>query len=70
MKNNSKLSSHLQYLTDNRLSPVTLKICSKICFSSIYKPLEIILRLCVETGAFPSEWKKDIVPIRKNAGKY
>ena len=25
--------------------------------SSLYKPLEIIFKQCIETGAFPSEWK-------------
>ena len=42
----------------------------KICGSSIYKPLEMILKQCIETGAFPSEWKKgNIVPIRKNGDR-
>ena len=37
----------------------------KICGSSIYKPLEIIFKQCIET-VFPSEWKKaNIVPIHK-----
>ena len=27
----------------------------KICGSSIYKPLEIIFKQCIETGFFPSE---------------
>ena len=30
----------------------------KICGPSIYKPLEIIFNQCLETGVFPSEWKK------------
>ena len=30
----------------------------KICGSSIYKPLEMIFKQCIETGVFPSEWKK------------
>ena len=38
----------------------------KICGSSIYKPLEMIFNECIETGFFPSEWKKaNIVPIQK-----
>ena len=30
----------------------------KICGSSIYKPVEMIVKQCIETGFFPSEWKK------------
>ena len=42
----------------------------KICGSSIYKPLELILKQCIETGVFPSEWKKDnIVRIHKKGDK-
>ena len=38
----------------------------KVCGSSIYKPLEIILNQCLETGFFPSKWKQgNIVPIHK-----
>ena len=39
----------------------------KIYGSSICKPLEMILKQCAETGAFPSQWKRgNIVPIYKN----
>ena len=39
----------------------------KIYGSSIYKPLEKIFKQCIETGVFPSEWKKgNIAPIHKN----
>ena len=42
----------------------------KVCGPSIYKPLEINFNQCLETGVFPSEWKKDnIVPIHKKEGK-
>ena len=42
----------------------------KICGSSIYKPLEVIFKQCIETGFFPSEWKKaNIVPIHKKGDK-
>ena len=38
----------------------------KICGSAIYKPLAIIFKQCVDTGIFPSEWKRgNIVPIHK-----
>ena len=36
----------------DNISMRMLKICS-----SIYKPLEIILKHWIETGVFPSEWK-------------
>ena len=33
-----------------------ISICMlKICGSSIYKPLEMIIKLCIKTGIFPSE---------------
>ena len=42
----------------------------KICVSSIYKPLEMIFKQCIETGVFPSEWKKgNVVPIHKKGDK-
>ena len=42
----------------------------KVCVPSIYKPLEINFNQCLETGVFPSEWKKDnIVPIHKKEDK-
>ena len=42
----------------------------KICGSSIYKPLEMIFKQCIETDVFPSEWKKaNCVPIRKTGDK-
>ena len=42
----------------------------KICGSSIYKPLEMIFKQCIETGFFPAEWKKaNIVPIHKKGDK-
>ena len=42
----------------------------KICGSSMYKPLEMIFKQCIETGFFPSEWKKaNMVPIHKKGDK-
>ena len=42
----------------------------KICGSSIYKLLEMILKQCIENGFFPSEWKKaNIAPIHKKGDK-
>ena len=38
----------------------------KICDASIYKPLELIFRSCLENGKFPTEWKKaNVVPAHK-----
>ena len=38
----------------------------KICGSSIYKPLEMIFKQCIETGVFLSEWKKgNLAPIHQ-----
>ena len=94
ISNSSTLPSHIQYLTDNRLSCVSFshdKIAKviqnldpnkahghdntsirmlKVCGPSIYKPVEIIFNQCLETGVFPSEWKKgNIVPIHKKGDK-
>ena len=42
----------------------------KICGSAMYQPLAIIFKQCVDTGIFPSEWKKgNIVPIHKKGDK-
>ena len=42
----------------------------KVCGPWIYKPLEIIFNQCLETGVFPSEWKKgNIAPIHKKEDK-
>ena len=42
----------------------------KVRGPSIYKPLEIIFNQCLETGVFPSEWRKgNIVPIHKKGNK-
>ena len=42
----------------------------KICGNSIYKPLQLIFRSCIEHGKFPSEWKKaNVVPIHKEGNK-
>ena len=38
----------------------------KICVDSICKPLKLIFQYCLESGKFPSEWKKEnVVPIHK-----
>ena len=42
-----------------------------MCGSSIYKPLEIIFKQCIDTGVFPFEWEKgNIVPIHEKGDKY
>ena len=43
----------------------------KVCGPSIYKPLEIIFNQCIETGVFPSDWKKsNIVSIHEKGDKW
>ena len=38
----------------------------KLCGDSIWKPLEIIFKNCLQEGIFPNEWKKaNVVPIHK-----
>ena len=94
LTSSSKLSSHIQYLTDNRLSCVnfshdkTAKVIQnlnpnkahghdnisirmlKVRGPSVYKRVEIIFNPCLETGVFPSEWKKgNLVPIHKQEDK-
>ena len=48
-----------------------INICKlKICGNSIYKPLQLIFRSCIENGKFPSEWKKaNVVPVQKKGNK-
>ena len=42
----------------------------KICGNSIYKPLQLIFRSCIENGKFPSEWKKaNVVSVHKKDNK-
>ena len=42
----------------------------KICGDSIYKPLQLIFRSCIENGKFPPDWKKaNVVPVHKKGNK-
>ena len=41
----------------------------KLCGESIYKPLNLILKSCLETGHFPSDWKNVNVPVFKKSDK-
>ena len=42
----------------------------KICDSSIVRTLSIIFKNCLQTGAFPNNWKKsNVVPIHKKGDK-
>ena len=92
ISSSSKLLSHIQYLTNNRLSCVSFfhdknaKVIQnldpnkahghdnisirilKVWGSSIFKPLEIIFHQCLETGVFPSEWKKRNIVSTHNEG--
>ena len=40
----------------------------KTCGNSIYKPLQLIFRSCIENGKFPFEWK-NVVPVHKKGNK-
>ena len=48
-----------------------LSICIlKICDDSLCGPLEFIFHSCIETGKFPSEWKKaNVCPVHKKSDK-
>ena len=92
--NDSKLPSHLNCKTENRLLTVNLSIDDiakilqnldpnkghghdkisirmlQLCGNSICKPLELIFKQSMESGSFPSEWKKEnIVLILKEDDK-
>ena len=42
----------------------------KICDDSLCGPLEFIFHSCIETGKFPSEWKKaNVCPVHKKSDK-
>ena len=42
----------------------------KLCGEAICRPLNIIFKTCLNTGKFPSEWKKgNVVPIHKKDGR-
>ena len=41
----------------------------KVCGSAIYKLLAIILKQCIDTSIFLSEWKKSSLPIHKKGDK-
>ena len=42
----------------------------KICDDSIFKPLELIFKSCLENGRFPIKWKKaNVVPVHKRNNK-
>ena len=67
-----KIAKVIQNLDPNKAhGHVNISITMvKICGPSIYRPLEIIFNQCLETGVFPSEWKKgNIVPIHKKGDK-
>ena len=60
-----KLYSNKAYGHDN----ISIRML-KICGSSIFKPVAMIFKQCIETGVVPSEWKKaNIIPIHKKGTK-
>ena len=39
---------------------------TKICGKSIFKPLQLIVSQCIDTGSFSLKWKKaNVVPVHK-----
>ena len=48
-----------------------ISICMlQLCSNSICKPLELVFKQAMESGSFPSEWKKgNVVPIHKKDDK-
>ena len=48
-----------------------ISICMlQLCSNSICKPLELVFKQAMESGSFPSEWKKGtVVPIHKKDDK-
>ena len=65
------IAKMIQKFDPNKAHGHNISTCMlKICGSSIYKPIELIIKQFNETGVFPSEWKKDnIVFIHKKGGK-
>ena len=65
------IAKMIQKFDPNKAHGHNISTCMlKICGSSIYKPIELIIKQFIETGVFPSEWKKDnIVFIHKKGGK-
>ena len=42
----------------------------KLCSDSVLPPLELIFKSCLESGTFPSEWKKaNVVLVHKKGDK-
>ena len=40
----------------------------KICDSAIVEPLSLIFEKCLETGVYPTSWKRaNIIPVHKNS---
>ena len=61
----SKLDSNKAHGND----VISIRIL-KLCDKSICKPLNIIFKFCLKQGIFPTEWKKENVPIHKKNDKY
>ena len=69
---NDKIAKVIQNLDPNKAHDhdnIGMRML-KVRGPSIYKPLEIIFNQCLETGVFPSEWKKgSVVSIHKKGDK-
>ena len=62
MKNYDPNKSHGHHMLSIRML--------KLCGESIYKPLNLIFKSCLETDQFSSDWKKaNVVPVFKKDEK-
>ena len=64
-----KIIRSLNYDKAHGCNDISIRLL-KICDSSIVKPLSIIFKSCLQTGAFPNNWKKsNVVPVHKKRDK-
>ena len=43
---------------------------TKICDTSVFRPLKLIFQSCLESGKFPIEWEKtNVIPVHKKCDK-
>ena len=64
------IAKMIQKFDPNKAHGHNISTCMlKICGSSIYKPIELIIKQFIETGVFPSEWKKDNIVFKTKKRK-
>ena len=65
--NNSKIPSECPRKSNQSAFQIRML---KLRGESIYKPLNLIFKSCLETGQFPSDWKKaNVVPVFQKGDK-